>query len=310
MTINYTSLLGLAQPVTGTEAGTWGTVVNDQITALVEDAVANAATISVTAGNVTLSTTDGTSNQARMSALILTGTPGTTRNVVAPSHAKIYVVLNQSDSSVVIKGSATTGVTLASGVLTTVAWNGSDFAELSTFNSLTLKTALGASSGGTGQASYTAGDLLYASGTTALSKLTLGTTGKYLVAGASAPEWQSQSSSITYVIDGGGVVLSTGIQGDLTIPFACTINEWTLLADVSGSMVLDIWKDTYANYPPTVADTITGSAKPTITTSTKGQSSTLTGWTTSIAAGDILRFNIDSVTSLSQVTLSLKVTRT
>ncbi len=42
---------------------------------------------------------------------------------------------------------------------------------------------------GTGQTSYAAGDLLYASTTTALSKLTLGTQGNVLKAGASGPEW-------------------------------------------------------------------------------------------------------------------------
>lgn len=115
--------------------------------------------------------------------------------------------------------------------------------------------------------------------------------------------------SITFIIDGGGSAITTGEKGDITIPFACTINEWTLLADQSGSVVVDIWKDTYANYPPTVADTITASAKPTISAATKGQSSTLTGWTTSIAAGDVLAFNVDSASTVTRVTLSLKVTR-
>lgn len=115
--------------------------------------------------------------------------------------------------------------------------------------------------------------------------------------------------AIAFVIDGGGATITTGVKGDITIPFACTITEWTLLADQSGSIQIDIWKDTYANYPPTVADTITASAKPLFSTTTKGQSSTLTGWTTSIAAGDTLRFNVDSVTTCQRVTLSLKVTR-
>src|SRR5262245_18801188 len=79
--------------------------------------------------------------------------------------------------------------------------------------------------------------------------------------------------------------------------FGFTIVGWTLLADQSGSLVVDIWKDTYANYPPTGADSITASAKPTISTATKAQSGTLTGWTTSVSAGDVLRFNVDSVTS-------------
>ena len=116
--------------------------------------------------------------------------------------------------------------------------------------------------------------------------------------------------TLTFIIDGGGSAITTGIKGDLEIPFACTINRATLLADQSGSIVVDIWKDTYANFAPTVADTITAAAKPTLSAATKSQDSTLTGWTTSIAAGDILRFNVDSASTLTRVTLSLKVTKT
>jgi hypothetical protein len=131
MTINYTSLLGLAQPVTGTESGTWGTVVNDEITALVEQAVAGGVSIDVTAGNVTLTDTDGASNQARNAILLVTGTPGTSRNIVAPSSSKVYVVVNGSDGAVVLKGSATTGVTIPAGTKTIAFWDGSDFVALS-----------------------------------------------------------------------------------------------------------------------------------------------------------------------------------
>ena len=131
MTINYTSLLGLAQPVTGTESGTWGTVVNDEITALVEQAVAGGTSISVTAGNVTLTDTDGASNQARNAILLITGTPGTSRNVIAPSSSKVYVVVNGSDAAIVLKGSATTGITIPTGTKTIAFWDGSDFVSLS-----------------------------------------------------------------------------------------------------------------------------------------------------------------------------------
>jgi len=131
MTINYTSLLGLAQPVTGTESGTWGTVVNDEITALVEQAVAGGTSISVTAGNVTLTDTDGVSNQARNAILLITGTPGTSRNVIAPSSSKVYVVVNGSDAAIVLKGSATTGITIPTGTKTIAFWDGSDFVSLS-----------------------------------------------------------------------------------------------------------------------------------------------------------------------------------
>lgn len=116
--------------------------------------------------------------------------------------------------------------------------------------------------------------------------------------------------SIVYVIDGGGQTITTGVAGDLFIPFGFTINEYTLLADQTGSIVVDIWEDTYGNFPPTVADTITGSAKPTITSSNKAQSSTLTGWQTTFPPNMCFRFNVDSVTTLTRVTLTLKITKT
>ena len=120
----------------------------------------------------------------------------------------------------------------------------------------------------------------------------------------------SLASSINFVIDGGGSAITTGVKGFIEIPFACTINQVTMLADQSGSIVVDIWKDTYANYPPTDADSITAAAVPTISTATKSQDATLTGWTTSIAAGDILGYNVDSATTVTRVTVALKVTRT
>ena len=97
--------------------------------------------------------------------------------------------------------------------------------------------------------------------------------------------------------------------GLLTSIFDGLQNPLQGLADVSGSAVVDIWKDTYANYPPLNADSITASAVPTISTAVKSQDATLTGWTTSIVAGDILAFNVDSVTTIKQLTVSLKCTK-
>lgn len=125
----------------------------------------------------------------------------------------------------------------------------------------------------------------------------------------SAPAFD-EASVIQYVIDGGGATITTGLKGYLEIPFACVIDRWTLLADQSGSIVVDIWKDSYANAPPVVGDVITASAKPTISGAAKAQSSTLTGWTTAIPAGDILAFNVNNVTGIQRVTLSLRVRKT
>jgi len=116
--------------------------------------------------------------------------------------------------------------------------------------------------------------------------------------------------TIGFVIDGGGLAITTGIAGDIEVPFDCAITAYTMLADQSGSIVVDIWKDTYANYPPTDADSITAAAVPTITTATKSQNTTLTGWTTAISAGSTLRFNVDSCTTITRCLISLKYRKT
>lgn len=109
------------------------------------------------------------------------------------------------------------------------------------------------------------------------------------------------------VIYDGGAVIGTGVRADISIPFNGTITGVRLLADQTGSCVVDIWKDTYANFPPTDADSITASATPTLSSASKYEDTTLTGWTTDIDAGDILRFNIDSVTTITRLTIQLTI---
>jgi hypothetical protein len=119
-----------------------------------------------------------------------------------------------------------------------------------------------------------------------------------------------RTAAIVMVLDGNGAVIATGNKRGIRIPFACTITGWGIGLDQSGSIVIDIWKDTTANYPPVVGDTITASAKPTVTTATHNESTTLTGWTTSVTAGDWLYFNVDSVTSATYAALTLTVVKT
>jgi hypothetical protein len=107
-------------------------------------------------------------------------------------------------------------------------------------------------------------------------------------------------------------VLTTGVKGDVRIPVDCTIVGWTLLstdaAPTVGSIVIDVWKDNYGSFPATVADSITGGNPPTLTAGIKATDTALTGWTTSITAGDVLRFNVSSVSSLTRVHFSLTLT--
>jgi hypothetical protein len=114
-----------------------------------------------------------------------------------------------------------------------------------------------------------------------------------------------------FVIDNAGVAITTGVKIDYPVPYNCKITQWELVADVSGSIVLDLWSDTYANFPPTVADTITGAEKPTLSAVQKNTDTSLAagvGWP--LTGGRWLRINVDSATTVTRVTLSLKVERT
>jgi len=137
MTTAYTSLLGLALPVTGELSGTWGDTVNNSITSLLDSAIAGTTTLSA---DTTLTTTTGASNQARQAILLCTGHVANI-TITAPAQSKIYTVINASATyTVKIRGvGPTTGITIPVSSTATVAWNGSDFVDASGYINGNLK---------------------------------------------------------------------------------------------------------------------------------------------------------------------------
>ena len=134
MTTAYTSLLGLALPVTGELSGTWGDVVNNSITSLLDSAVAGTTNVS-TDGDVTLTTTTGAANTAREAILLFSGARTALRTVTAPAQSKVYTVINATTGGYAVKlvgAGPTTGLTIPNGASAVVAWNGSDFVEIGT----------------------------------------------------------------------------------------------------------------------------------------------------------------------------------
>ncbi len=115
---------------------------------------------------------------------------------------------------------------------------------------------------------------------------------------------------LVFSLDGGGSALTAGIQIEIPdLPFAGTLQRWTIIGDVSGSVVVDILRATYANFPTLTS--IAGTAKPTLTAAQKAQNTSLTGWgNTGLAVGDILRANVDSATTITRATVCLWVNRT
>lgn len=127
--------------------------------------------------------------------------------------------------------------------------------------------------------------------------------------GSATPAWSTPVKAIqklSFTIDGGGsAISSTGLQKYFSFPCTGTITGVRLLGDQSGSTVVDIWKDTWANRPPTNADSITASAKPTLSSAQFYEDTTLTGWTTSVTAGDLGGIEIESISTLTWLVVEL-----
>jgi hypothetical protein len=105
MATAYTPILKLALPVTGELNGTWGTVVNDNITSMVEQAVAGLATINTwTTNSHILTTANGTTSESRCAMLVIdddgAGNPSAAATVICPNatNANWTFLANMSNS--------------------------------------------------------------------------------------------------------------------------------------------------------------------------------------------------------------------
>jgi hypothetical protein len=112
-------------------------------------------------------------------------------------------------------------------------------------------------------------------------------------------------AAIGAVFDGSGSVLAAGAQGEVPVPYSAIIQSVVVVADTSGSIEIDILKASFADFPSMTS--IVASAPPTLSAAQKSEDTTLTGWTTAITAGDILRFSITSVSTITRAEIGLKV---
>jgi len=184
MATQYTSILKLALPVQGELSGTWGDVVNDNITSMVEEAVAGRAVINTwTTNSHVLTTADGTTSEARCAMLEFTDT-GTAltgaATVVCPTVSKLYVCKNDSGQQVTVKTAAGTGVAIPDGQTMFVFCDGTNVEPCATnfnslsFNGYTLNFGGAVTTAG---AFTTAGAYALTLTTTGTTNVTLPTTG-------------------------------------------------------------------------------------------------------------------------------------
>lgn len=266
MASTATTSLGLEKQGTGENNNLWGGKLNTGVFDLVDEAVAGVVAFSLS-GSKTLTSTNYVSNEARKAAINVTG--GTGGTVTIPAVSKVYLVRNNASSDVTISNGSNSLV-IKSGNTEAVFTDGTNIYRERTLDygsdllsssgtptdgsHLVNKTAMDAaiaaaalgsistvpvSQGGTGLASYTAGDLIYASGSTTLTKLAAASTGNVLLSGTS-PSWgkvglTTHVSGTLPVANGGtGVTTSTG-SGSNVLSTSPTLTTPTLTNAIVGT---------------------------------------------------------------------------
>jgi hypothetical protein len=133
MATQYTTLLKLALPTQGELSGAWGDVINNNITSMVEEAVAGLKTINTWSSNsAVLSTADGTTAESRAAILNLTDTTSDltgAATLVCPTLSKVYIVKNGTGQTVTIKTSAGSGIAVSNGNTSIVYCDGTNVVE-------------------------------------------------------------------------------------------------------------------------------------------------------------------------------------
>ena len=145
MTTAYTPILQLALPVVGELNGTWGTVANDNITSMIEQAIAGLATINTwTTASHTLTTADGTTDEARCAMLECSGAPGAAATVICPARTKLFVIKNSVTGgfAVTLKTSAGTGISVPNGSTALLYCDGTNVVSGATYMASLVTTSI------------------------------------------------------------------------------------------------------------------------------------------------------------------------
>jgi hypothetical protein len=132
MASSYSALNRLEKQGTGDNSGTWGDRLNTNVIDLLDEAIDGVNTKSATgSGDITLSTANGSTDEARHKVQVFTGTPVANRNVIVPAVEKLYVIDNQTDAfALVIKTSGGSGVTVSNGEKAIVYCDGTDVIKI------------------------------------------------------------------------------------------------------------------------------------------------------------------------------------
>lgn len=255
MASTYSTNLKIELMGTGDQSGTWGNTTNTNLGTALEQAIVGYGNPNfATDADLTITLTDSNASQtARAFALNVTSgvSLSTTRNLIVPTIQKPYLIYNNTSGgqSIIVKTSAGSGVTVASGARTLVYVDGTNVvSSVSNLPALTLNTALAVTSGGTGVTTSTGTGSVVLSTSPALTTPTLtsarvpgSSTGYTTIASANTgatnytatlpaenftvgfrnlPAVGTKTGSYTLAVGDVGKYVQVGSGGSITIPDA------------------------------------------------------------------------------------------
>lgn len=219
MSTAYTSILKLALPTTGELAGTWGTVVNDNITQMIEQAIAGLATINTwTTNSHTLTVANGTSSESRCAMLVASDGAGLSAagEIICPAATKLYVLKNGTSYQITLKTASGTGIAVPTGQTAFLFCDGTNVVPCITNitnAAVSSLRVLGSTSGYVGfQAAAAAGSTTYTLPSAD------GTNGQVLSTnGSGVLSWATGGGVTTFSAGTTGLTPSTATTGAITL---------------------------------------------------------------------------------------------
>jgi hypothetical protein len=129
---------------------------------------------------------------------------------------------------------------------------------------------------------------------------------------ASYASYTPSIANVSFVMNGGSAVLTTGYKGSLRVPTNVTVSSVGLFTSGSGSIDVDILRQTYDTYNPSItAGTSIIGTPLSMSNNAKYLDTTLSGWTTSLFTDDVLNFIVKAVagTDLKIATITFNLQR-
>jgi hypothetical protein len=260
MASNYTTRIRLNQQGDGDNPNSWGTVLNDGVISLVDEAVAKYTTVSLgSAATVTLSAVDGGTDVPRSAFLEANGTVGgahTTITMIIPNVTKGYVVNNQTTYTtttnvVKIKTAPGDGLTIPQGAISQIVVDTDGSVYSTNASGLGLGTAASADIGvcATNIADVSLADLRYVrtSATSTIIASDLHIKQGSLIVGTSSRAYNpiltlTDAASITSdFAKGNNFLVTIGGNRTLALPTNCTAGQSGqvhIIQDGTGSRTL------------------------------------------------------------------------